>query len=64
LIHWNENPPIYSINEVIRNLALLGGFLGRKSDGESGTKSIWRGLQRVQDCIYGIQIVQELKTLL
>jgi hypothetical protein len=53
-----------TINEVIRNLAMLGGFLGRKSDGEPGTKSIWRGFQRIQDCIYGIQISQELKKLL
>jgi len=29
-----------TINNVIRNLAMLGGFLGRKSDGESGAKSI------------------------
>jgi len=27
----------------------LGGFLGRKSDGEPGTETIWRGLQRLDD---------------
>ena len=27
----------------------LGGFLGRKSDGEPGTKSLWLGLQRLDD---------------
>ena len=27
----------------------LGGFLGRKGDGEPGTKSIWLGLQHLDD---------------
>ncbi|MFD0715382.1 IS4 family transposase [Paenibacillus sp. GCM10027626] len=26
-------------------MAKLGGFLGRKSDGEPGAKVIWKGLQ-------------------
>jgi len=55
---------IPTINDVIRNLAMLGGFLARKSDGEPGAKSIWTGFQRIQDCVYGIQISQELKELL
>ena len=29
-------------------IARLGGFLGRKSDGEPGVKTIWTGLQKVQ----------------
>lgn len=32
------------LNEVIRLIAQLGGFLGRKSDGEPEVKTIWRGL--------------------
>ncbi|MCB1619888.1 MAG: hypothetical protein KDI44_04015 [Thiothrix sp.] len=43
----------------MRNLAELGGFLGRKSDGELGAKSIWLGDSRVLDCIYAIQMVSE-----
>ena len=35
------------LNEVLRLIAQLGGFLGRKSDGEPGVKTIWQGLQRV-----------------
>jgi len=27
----------------------LGGFLGRKGDGEPGTETLWRGLQRLDD---------------
>ncbi len=30
-------------------VAQLGGFLARKCDGEPGPKTLWRGLQRLQD---------------
>ncbi|HDZ00192.1 MAG TPA: hypothetical protein ENH52_01825 [Nitrospirae bacterium] len=30
-------------------VASLGGFLGRKSDGEPGTQTLWLGLQRLDD---------------
>jgi len=29
----------------MRTLAGLGGFLGRKSDGQPGWQTIWRGLE-------------------
>ena len=41
-------PP--SLREMVRLVAVhLGGFLGRKSDGEPGAETIWRGLQRLDD---------------
>ena len=42
----NSPPPTY---QAIRWIAQLGGFLGRKSDGEPGIVAIWRGWQRLQD---------------
>jgi len=33
---------------VLRLIARLGGFLGRKGDGEPGVKTIWLGLKEVQ----------------
>jgi len=42
-----EQPP--TLNEAIRMTATLGGFLGRKCDGQPGTKSLWIGLQRLDD---------------
>jgi hypothetical protein len=30
-------------------VASLGGFLGRKADGEPGTQALWLGLQRLDD---------------
>ncbi|MDT0496469.1 IS4 family transposase [Algiphilus sp. W345] len=38
-----------SLHEATRIVAALGGFLGRKGDGEPGTKSLWGGLQRLDD---------------
>lgn len=41
------DPP--SLADCVRWIARLGGFLGRKSDGEPGVKTLWLGLQRVHD---------------
>jgi hypothetical protein len=38
-----------TLREVMRMTASLGGFLGRKGDGEPGTITLWRGLQRLED---------------
>lgn len=40
-------PP--TARQYLRMLGSLGGFLGRKCDGEPGTKSIWLGQQRLDD---------------
>ena len=37
----------------VRGVAKLGGFLGRKSDGEPGVRALWRGYQRLQDMVAG-----------
>ena len=42
-----EQPP--SLRQMIRSIAQLGGFLARKSDGEPGSQTLWRGLQRMDD---------------
>ena len=42
-----EKPP--TLREAIRMVAVLGGFLGRKGDGEPGTQTLWLGLQRLDD---------------
>jgi hypothetical protein len=40
-------PP--SLRHAMRMTASLGGFLGRKCDGEPGPTTLWRGLQRLED---------------
>ena len=54
-----KTPP--TLNEVVRLVARLGGFLGRKGDGEPGVKSIWIGLQRVMEYVAGRQFERELE---
>lgn len=38
-----------TIREAMRMTAALGGFIGRKCDGEPGTITLWRGMQRLED---------------
>ena len=47
-------PP--SLREAIRMVASLGGFLGRKSDGEPGTQTLWLGLQKLDTIFEAWQI--------
>lgn len=56
-----ETPP--RLNEVVRLVAMLGGFLARKGDGEPGVKTLWLGLQRVVDFAAGIRFAREAHAL-
>jgi hypothetical protein len=40
-----KEPP--TLREAVRMVGRIGGHLGRKSDGEPGTQTLWRGLQRL-----------------
>lgn len=51
-------PP--SLNEVVRLVAMLGGFLARQGDGEPGVKTLWLGVQRVMDFAAGVRMMREL----
>lgn len=46
-VHHNavlsEKPP--TLKEAVRMVASLGGFIGRKNDGEPGAQTIWHGIQ-------------------
>ena len=46
-----KKPP--RISEVVRWIAGLGGFLGRKGDGEPGVMTLWRGWKRLCDLSEG-----------
>jgi len=50
-IHHTPIPPAEppTLQQAVRWFAQLGGFLGRKSDGQPGVKTIWRGLRRLDD---------------
>lgn len=52
-----KQPP--TLNTVMRLVATLGGFLGRKRDGEPGLKTIWIGMARLADFASGIRYARE-----
>jgi hypothetical protein len=35
----------------------MGGFIGRKSDGEPGWQTIWKGYKRLQDMLLGASLL-------
>jgi hypothetical protein len=49
LVHRTKELPQQapSLGESVRWIARLGGFLGRKGDGDPGIQTIWRGWIRV-----------------
>ena len=49
-----------TIREFYREVAKLGGFLGRKSDGEPGWITIWRGWQKLYMFIHGAELAQSI----
>lgn len=50
-----KEPP--KLRQAARWIAQLGGFLGRKHDGEPGVTVMWRGLQRLFDIVEVWRIV-------
>lgn len=50
-IHRTTQRPetLPTVSQVVRWIAQLGGFLGRKHDHEPGVTVLWRGWQRLHD---------------
>lgn len=44
-----QTPP--TLGDAMRMVALVGGHLGRNSDGHPGTEVLWRGLQRLDTAV-------------
>lgn len=53
-------PP--TLREIIRQIASLGGFRGRKCDGEPGVKTFWLGFARLRDFVRGIEFLRSIYT--
>ena len=56
LDHQDWDPP-----KFLRELAKLGGFLGRKGDGKPGWQTIWAGWTRLQDIMLGFELAGRLR---
>lgn len=50
-----------TVYQFYRELAKLGGFLGRKHDGEPGWITIWRGWEKLNTLVRGAQLANKLK---
>lgn len=46
-----EEPP--TLGDAVNMIATLGGFLGRKCDGDPGPKVMWIGLMKMAECAKG-----------
>ena len=48
-VHQRSDPPSTAptVRQAVRWIAQLGGFLGRRNDGEPGTTTLWRGLEQL-----------------
>jgi hypothetical protein len=51
-----RNKEIITIHQFLRELAGLGGFLGRKGDGEPGWITLWRGFDKLSLILRGLEI--------
>ena len=51
-------PP--NLRQMIRQIARLGGFLGRKCDGEPGVKTLWLGFARLRDFVRGVEHMRSI----
>ena len=47
-----------TLREAMHTMAKLGGFLGRKSDGDPGVKTLWRGYHALQLIVLGMQLTR------
>jgi transposase Tn5 family protein len=51
-------PPL---GEMVKLIATLGGYLGRKGDGPPGPKALWVGMQRMTDLALGWHAFASIK---
>lgn len=49
-----------TVGQFYREVAKLGGFLGRKGDGEPGWITIWRGWQKLNNFVHGASLASKL----
>ena len=55
-----KTPPAQPrLNDVLRQIACVGGFLARKSDGEPGVKTIWLGLKDVHVAVKTMRLLRQ-----
>lgn len=51
---------LITIYDAVRAIAQMGGFLGRKNDGEPGSMTLWYGLQRLHHYMTAFTAISKL----
>jgi hypothetical protein len=59
-LHRKRPPAKPKLREVVRLIAMLGGFIGRKGDGEPGVKTLWLGLHDLRRAVETAEILSEV----
>lgn len=49
-----ETPPL--LGQMARLIAGFGGFLGRKHDGNPGSKILWEGMRKVRASAMALEV--------
>lgn len=57
--YWKKPADKMTIYEFWRYVARMGGFLARRSDGEPGWQTIWRGWQKLDLMTLGASVMRE-----
>lgn len=57
LVERHLRVKLKTVRDFWRALARMGGFIGRKSDGEPGWQTIWKGYKRLQDMLLGANLL-------
>jgi hypothetical protein len=55
---FGKPPENWTNRQVVRGIARLGGFIGRKGDGEPGWITIWRGWNQLVLMVQGFNLAQ------
>lgn len=53
-----KNKPVTTVRDFYRAMARLGGFLARKSDGEPGWITLWRGFEKLHLLVRGAKTLR------
>ena len=51
-----DGPPPQNVAHYLLVVAKLGGYLNRKNDGPPGNTVIWRGMSRLTDIHFGVEM--------
>jgi Transposase DNA-binding/Transposase Tn5 dimerisation domain len=61
MVHKKKPPKIPpTLREMIKMIAQLGGFIGRKSDGEPGASVLWKGIRSMHEHIKAREVFESV----